>query len=155
DAKSGLFNPALFNVPRCYTFLEPKGKKPARLILGHAWGATVYDLRPGNVTVARYLIGHEGEVMSLAPSADGKLLVTASRDQTLCTWSLEDWPTHRELGAGFTMTRDNKLLVRKVDAGSPAWECGLAEGDEILTLVINADRFVYDPSGANVKKYGF
>ena len=32
-----------------------------------------------------------------------------------------DWPSNPELGAAFDV-RDGKLLVREVDAGSPAWE---------------------------------
>jgi len=63
------------------------------------WGVSLYELRPNNVRLVRLMVGHESEVMSVAPSDDGKLLVTASRDQTLAGWSLENWPEQRELGA--------------------------------------------------------
>jgi hypothetical protein len=90
--------------------------------------------------------------MALAPSADGKLLVSAGRDQTIAAWSLADWPSHPELGARF-VEKDGKILIRSVDPGSPAWEAsgtgprdnGLAEGDEVLLFAFNINEFLYDP----------
>jgi WD40 repeat protein len=135
-------------IPRCYTFLRPTATKPVRLAVGHMWGVSIYELRPNNVRLSRLLIGHEGEVMSVAPSPDGKLLVTGSRDQTICCWSLEDWPSQRELGASF-IKQGGKLLVRKVDPGSPAWEADMSEGDEIQLVVSTspkvAEGYVYGP----------
>ena len=83
--------------------------------------------------------------MSVAPSADGKTLVSASRDQTVIGWSLADWPSHPELGAR-VVVRQGKLIVDSVDAGSPAWEAGLQEGDEIVIFRFNAFDFLYDPN---------
>jgi WD40 repeat protein len=161
DAESGLYDPGFNNPPRCYTFIKEstqgKVKKPVRLAVGHTWGISVYDCRPGNkVTLARVMLGHEGEVMAVAPSHDGTLLVSASRDQTLASWSLVDWPTQAELGASFR-SENGKLVVREVSLGSPAWEainplnggeddtCRLAEEDEIDMVLIAAERFLYDP----------
>ncbi|MFO0844725.1 MAG: caspase family protein [Gemmataceae bacterium] len=95
------------------------------------------------------LVGHEGEVMSVAPSRDGKLLVTCSRDQTIACWSLEHWPHQRELGAAFSPAKGSAISVRQVDPGSPAWECGLTDGDEVVLIAsISRDRkggWVFDP----------
>jgi serine/threonine protein kinase/WD40 repeat protein len=150
DWSNHLYLTATNQLPRCYTFLPPTAKTPVpRLAVGHMWGVSVYELRPRDVRLARLLIGHEGEVMAAAPSQDGRLLVTASRDQTLIGWSLEDWPNQRELGASFSETPDGKIQVRDVAGGSPAWEAGLTPGDEIIMLVsTERDRprgFVYDP----------
>jgi hypothetical protein len=163
DATSGLYKPHFNNMPRCYTFLpHPRSKTAVRLAVGHTWGVSLYDCAPGKVRLARVMIGHDGEVMAVAPSADSKLLVTASRDQTLAGWSLEDWPTQRELGATFQKSRGGQLEVKEVSAGSPAWEaidpltggehenCRLAEGDEIemvLITVSQTQKYLYDPRG--------
>jgi WD40 repeat protein len=169
DSESGLYDAALNNPPRCYTFIKEstngKVKKPVRLAVGHAWGASLYECRRGKVTLVRIMRGHEGEVFAVAPSADGTLLVSASRDQTLACWSLVDWPTPGELGAGFRKSRNGKLIVREVSLGSPAWEalnpltgaeddrCRLAEGDEIDMVLLPTfgktrgvvEAFLYDP----------
>src|SRR5207302_11269130 len=48
----------------------------------------------------------------------------------LAAWSPSDWPSQAELGARFVV-QDGRLRVKAVDVGSPAWEAGLVEGDEI------------------------
>jgi WD40 repeat protein len=141
-------------MPRCYTFLRPAPGKTLRLAVGHYYGISIFELQEGQAPHrVRLYVGHEGEVMALAPSADGKLLVSASRDQTISAWSLADWSSHPELGARFVV-KDNKVFVRRVDPGSPAWEAnadqsrkqdGLAEGDEIALFAFNSNDFLYDP----------
>jgi WD40 repeat protein len=142
-------------LPRCYTFLPPIDGKPVRLAVGHMWGVSIYELRPGEVRLARYLSGHEGEVTAVAPSANGKLLYTASRDQTIACWSLADWPNQAELGASFRVEK-GRLRVAAVAPGSPAWEMGLTDDDEVV-LVLSADRFgpggfLYNPDNLDLKK---
>jgi WD40 repeat protein len=156
SARAGLYNASLNQLPRCYTFLPATADKPVRLAVGHMWGVSLYELRPGDVRLARYMAGHEGEVMAVAPSADGKLLYTASRDQTLGCWSLVDWPYQGEFGAGFRAERGG-LVIAGVAPGSPAWEMGLTDGDEVV-LVLSRDRsgpgaFLYDPEKGGVAKY--
>ena len=160
DEKDGLYFAKVAQILRCYTFIppNPKTKTPLRLAVGHQWGASVYDLAPGKVRLARVLIGHEGEVMSVAASPDGQLLFTASRDQTIACWSLIDWPGQKELGAHLD-SATGKLLVKKVELGSILWELGLTDGDEIAMvlstdLLTNETGFVYDPYSIGLKKYG-
>ena len=120
----------LDGLPRCYTFLPGK---PPRLAVGHFWGLSIFELTPDGPVRRRVTMGHQGEVMAVTPSADGKLLLTASRDQTIASWSMSDWPSHPELGVRFAL-RQGKLIVDEVDPGSPGWEAGLSRGDEVTLL---------------------
>ncbi|HYT94203.1 MAG TPA: hypothetical protein VEL76_36135 [Gemmataceae bacterium] len=128
-------------LPRCYAFLPAvpaKGDKPAlpvRLAVGHLWGVSIFDLTNSGPILRRVLSGHEGEVMALAVDGDGRRLVTASRDQTIAGWSLDDWPSQAEVGAHFYVA-GGRLYVDTVDSGSPAWEAGLTRGDEIIGLAV-------------------
>lgn len=136
-------------MPRCYTFLKTGTSNVVRLAVGHYWGVSVFELQPGKEPHrVRLFTGHQGEVMSVAPSADHKLLVTASRDQTISCWSLAAWPSQGELGARF-VEREGKIFVNRVDLGSPAWEVGLIEGDEIVLFAFNAK-----PVYSRTPKYG-
>ncbi len=103
-----------------------------RLAVGHYWGVSIFDLSKGAPKFpARMLIGHQGYVTALATTAKQDILVSVSRDQTTAAWSLADWPSQAELGARFD-ERLGELRVEEVDPGSPAWEAGLAAGDDIV-----------------------
>ncbi|MGF1580673.1 MAG: hypothetical protein ACFCD0_15025 [Gemmataceae bacterium] len=130
-----------FDDPRCYTFLPPSRANPTvpRLAVGHYYGVSVFELQPLGPRRVRLMVGHSGPVVSLGVSSDSKIMVTSSRDQTICGWSLEPWPSHPELGARFLPQKDS-LLVLDLDAGSPAWEVGLSKGDEIIFLASTARR---------------
>src|SRR5262249_49712097 len=119
--------------PRCYGFLPANDKHPTRLIVGHMYGASIFELRPSGPFRTRLLTGHDSEVNSMAISEDGQRLVTASRDETIAGWSLEDWPGGAPTGAQFYLNND-RLFVGAVDQGSPAWEAGLSPDDEIVFL---------------------
>lgn len=118
-------------MPRCYTFLKPAAGKLPRLAVGHYWGLSVFalDVQRGPILV-RKCIGHQGEVMAIGRSPDDSFLVSASRDQTVCGWSLADWPGQPELGAAFRADGD-RIRIDSVEAGSPAWEAKLQAGDVI------------------------
>ena len=140
--------------PRCYTFLPRNGKGPTRLVVGHLYGASVYELTKDGVHRTRILTGHDAEVNGLALSADGKRLITASRDQTIAGWSLEDWPSHPQLGANL-FVKGGRLYCGVVDTGSPLWEAGLSSGDEVIFVVVEG-KIVYNnglvtPSGMKAK----
>ncbi|MFO0807238.1 MAG: caspase family protein [Gemmataceae bacterium] len=118
--------------PRCYTFIPgPAGTAP-RIAVGHFWGFSIFALGPNGAKLVRKCVGHQGEVMAIAPSSDFKLLVTASRDQTICCWSLAEWPGHPELGASFRIEGD-WLRITSVAPGSPAAEVFKA-GDAVADM---------------------
>jgi WD40 repeat protein len=144
--EKGLWNANLNNLPRCYTFIPRGGRRPTQLVVGHTYGASVYELEDGKVRLTRRLLGHEADVMAVAPSKSGKLLLTAGRDMTLACWSLVPWPSQPELGASFAV-RNGTLRVKEVDAGSPAWELGLLPHDEIVLISAYADKWYFDPEG--------
>jgi len=139
--------------PRCYTFLRPRPGGQPRLAVGHLWGISIYEMgnRGGPPHRIRKFVGHHGEVMALAPSADHSYLVSSSRDQTINFWSLNlAWETQPELGASFEL-RGQDLIVQKVETGSPLWHAGLSRDDKIqLMLVLREEKsksnllFLYD-----------
>ena len=140
------WNRDLDEFPRCYAFLKAKGGKPTRLAVGHYYGFSLFELVPGR-TPKRVMLGtgHAGEVMALAVDENQSWLVTAGNDQTLAGWSLEDFPTQAQLGADFTGA-DGKLVVGRVDVGSPAWEAGLVSGDAIDVVAVGPS-LVFDRDG--------
>src|SRR5262249_11580165 len=69
-------------LPRCYSFLPAREGKPVRLAVGHYWGLSLFELSDKAARRTRVYMGHQGEVMSLAVSADQSWLVSASTDQT-------------------------------------------------------------------------
>lgn len=132
--------------PRCWTFLEASAAQPVRLAIGHRWGASIFELRPGQPPRRiRLFTGHQGEVVSIVSSANQRILITGSTDQSIAAWSLAPWPRQSELGANFRIEGD-KIVVEGVTPGSPAWEAELEAGDEILAMVVGGNEFVYDPT---------
>jgi WD40 repeat protein len=131
--------------PRCFTFLAATDRRPARLVVGHYWGLSVFALdEDSGPQRVQLLTGHQGEVMAVAPSDDGRWIASASRDQTLAVWDLDDWPSGNELGARFH-DEAGRVLVDAVDIGSPAYEAGLTRGDEVAYLGYAYDRFQFNP----------
>ena len=121
--------------PTCWTFL-PKlpGETGVRLVVGHTWGASLFQVITGVAPkLLRRFVGHQGEVLDVAVSEDGRRLITVGRDQTIAGWSLDPWPNQSELGVDF-MIRNGRLVVANVAPGSPGWEAKLEPGDEIIRL---------------------
>jgi WD40 repeat protein len=129
--------------PICYTFLPARPDTDrVRLAVGHYWGFSVFEAGPGEKPRrVRCASGHAGYVTSIVPAADGKLLFTASRDHTLAVWSTDDWKHHGELGAAFGV-EENKLVVKEIDPGGPAWEAGLLPRDRIDRLIVDGAEVV-------------
>jgi hypothetical protein len=118
-------------MPRCFTFIKAADNTPTRLAVGHYWGLSLYELTEQEVRRTRVFAGQQGEVMALAVSADQSWIVSASDDQTIAAWNIGDtFPSNPILGAKFAIERD-RLLVKSVDIGSPAWEAGLLKNDEV------------------------
>src|SRR5207302_10246721 len=128
--------------------LPRTGSHPTRLVVGHLYGASIFELTPEGAFQTRLLTGHDSEVTGMAVSAEGKRLITASRDQTVAGWSLDDWPSHAQLGANL-FVQGGKFMVGPVDQGSPLWEAGLSKDDEVVLLVVDR-KIIYNRSG----KYG-
>ena len=122
--------------PICYTFLPPEKDNPTtRVAVGHYWGYSLFEFAPGvPARRSRRGVGHHGYVTSIIPAADGRWLITASRDGTICVWSSEPWANQAELGALFEPAGIGESVVKAVDAGSPAWEIGLIPGDRLRKL---------------------
>lgn len=119
--------------PRCWAFLRPQPGQPAKLLVGHYWGMSMFDLTEQGPRRSQIFTGHGGEVMSIAVSADQTWCVTSANDQTVNAWSLQPWPSQPQLGAAFRAEQD-QLVVQTVDVGSPAWEAGLMPNDRIVLL---------------------
>lgn len=128
--------------PRCYTFLPQNDGKPPRLAIGHYWGISLFELTPAGAKRLWLGHGHQGYVSSIAPSADGRLLLSASRDQTIACWTAD--PGANSFGADYR-TGLGRIFVDKVRPGSPAWEAGMARGDEIIVFAYGGGEFVWDP----------
>jgi len=123
-------------IPRCYTFLPAQPGAPVRLLVGHMWGMSLFELNDNQAPRrTRLFVGHQSDVRSIGFSADAKLIVTASRDQTVAGWTLAPWENERELGATFDLN-NGKLTVKAVAPGSPGWEAGLSVGDELRRLAV-------------------
>ncbi|MCE9530067.1 MAG: caspase family protein, partial [Planctomycetes bacterium] len=146
-------NPDRDEAPRCYTFLNATADQPTRVIVGHYYGWSMYNLTDAGATRHFIGVGHSGEVMSIAPSKDQKWFITSGTDQTVAGWSAVDWKYHPRFGAGVEI-ENGKLTVKKLDVGSPAWEMGLIEGDEIVLLVVGTDAPVFNRSGKHDGRYG-
>lgn len=139
--------------PTCYTFVPTPAGQPPRVLVGHYYGCSLFELDPANLAkdpeTGRFLglprsklfVGHGAEVNAIVAAAKGNWFVTAGADQTVAGWSLDDWKAEPALGA--TFVAGNNLVVEKVDVGSPAWEAGLSPGDRIELLAVNAEP-VYD-----------
>ncbi len=154
--------PDLYHMPRCYTFIPGKPGEPVRLAVGHYWGVSVFELTRQGARRVRVGVGHQGEVMAVAPSPNGDFVLTAGRDQTISALHLRPWTSQAELGASFRLQGDG-LWVDTVDPGSPAWEAGLSANDEVVFFSSEGESKVYDPlnewgpeqiQGFGVKKVG-
>ncbi|VTT97504.1 peptidase c14 caspase catalytic subunit p20 : WD-40 repeat OS=Microscilla marina ATCC 23134 GN=M23134_00154 PE=4 SV=1: WD40: WD40: Peptidase_C14 [Gemmataceae bacterium] len=143
----------LDQAPTCYTFVPTAEGKPARVVVGHYYGCSLFELDPARAVKnprtgalelqrAKLFIGHGAEVNAVAADKTGEWFVTAGADQTVAAWSLEDWKSQAALGAAFGVDGGN-LVVRAVDAGSPAWEAGLTAGDRIEVLAVGG-KAVFD-----------
>ncbi|HEV3383368.1 MAG TPA: caspase family protein, partial [Gemmata sp.] len=140
--------------PTCYTFVPTPEGKPTRVLIGHYYGCSLFELSPerlvknqktGEMELPRskLFIGHGAEVNSIVADQQGTWFVTASSDQTIAGWSLVDWKAQSALGAAFEV-KAGQLTVARVDVGSPAYEAGLSKGDVIDILAINGPPAFYE-----------
>jgi WD40 repeat protein len=65
----------------CYTFT-----RDGNVVVGSQWSLMAYK---NDGTFLRKFVGHTGDVFAVSVSEDGKLLASASNDQTIKLWNLE------------------------------------------------------------------
>jgi WD40 repeat protein len=137
------------SAPTCYTFLPAKDGKPTRLIVGHLYGCSLFELTPDRVVKnkrtgapelfpTKIYTGHGGDVTSVVAAKDQSWFLTGGADQTLAGWSLADWRHEPGLGAAFAV-KDGRVEVTGLAIGSPAWEAGLRVGDRIDLLAVDGN----------------
>lgn len=137
----------LFNDPTCYTFVPKGAGKVTRLLVGHAHGCSLFDLPDQKgadpLTPTAVYMGHTTEVLSVAADAKGEWFVTGGADHTVAAFSLKPWAGHPTLGAAFE-AKGEKVVVKSVAVGSPAWESGLMANDVIERVVLDKENKVYN-----------
>jgi WD40 repeat protein len=120
-----------------YSFV-PSGPGHARptLAVGCEAGVLFFRLDDGRKT--RLFAGHHGPVYALAPSPDGKWLVTGSSDQTVRFWRLAGCDALAPLGARFAPADQGRGLgrVESVEKSSFAEAMGMQAGDLVQKLFI-------------------
>ncbi len=120
-----------------YSFLPPVPGHPRPAVaIGCEAGVAIYSLDDGRRT--RLFAGHNGPVYALAPSPDGRWLVTGSSDQTARFWRLAGSDTLASLGASFAPEAGRRGKVTQVEPRGFAEAMGLRVGDLIDTFYIGA-----------------
>ena len=114
----------------CYSFLPPgPGHPRPTFAVGCEGGVAIHSLETGQRT--RYLAGHGGPVYALAPSPDGRFLVTGSADQTAAVGPLAGCDTLPPLGATFQRRTDGRRTVATTQRLGFADRMGLNAGDVV------------------------
>jgi WD40 repeat protein/uncharacterized caspase-like protein len=130
------------NAPLCYAFIPGKPDRPTRVIVGHEYGCSLFELSQDAAVQTKLFTGHAGEVLSIAVAKDQSWFITGGADHTVAAWSLADWPSHPALGASFAV-KEGQVEVTALDTGSPAWEAGLRVGDALDLLAVGG-KLVFD-----------
>jgi len=121
------------------TFIPPgPGHAEPTLAVGAEGGISIFRLDTGTRT--RLLTGHGGPVYALAPSPDGRWLVSGSSDQTVRLWRLAGCAAVGPLGAAFGPGPDGLPAVTAVEPRGFAQAMDLRPGDVIAEFFVGADR---------------
>jgi WD40 repeat protein len=126
-----------------YSFIPPSpGHIGTALAVGTDLGVVlVFAIDPatGAYRQTRSFSGHAGAVYSLAPSADGAWLATASADQTVKLWPLAGCTSIPPFGATFVRGVAGPI-VSAVEPASFARRMGLEPGDEVTGLYLPPEK---------------
>ncbi len=119
-----------------YTFIPPSAAHPRLSVaIGCREGmVAIYTLPDGKKT--REFLGHAGPVYGVAPSPDGRWLLTGSADQTIGLWSLAGCDVRPTLGARFEPDAQGALVVREITPRGFADQRGIKVGDRITKAEI-------------------
>jgi WD40 repeat protein len=120
-----------------WTFLPgAAGHRQPTLAIGCDDGVLIINLDTGQRT--RYFAGHAGPVYALAPSADGRWLVTGSSDQTVRLWALAGCDTPPPLGATLRRAANGVRTVATITPNGFADRMGLKAGDVVEKCYVGA-----------------
>ncbi len=104
------------------------------ILAGHLYGVSIFRVGDDDkLVIVRRMFGHSDYVSSIDVNVDKGLVLTSGDDGSICCFSLAPWKFHSELGASFSIL-NGRLRVSSIDTGSPIWETGLDEGEEIEKL---------------------
>jgi WD40 repeat protein len=109
----------------CHTF-TPDGKYA---IVGSEFAITLFDVESGRRL--GFFSGHEGGVWGLSVSPDGRLLLSASKDQSLKLWRVDT----RELVATFFFAADGEWVVWT----RSGYYAASAQGDKYVGWHLNGE----------------
>ena len=137
--------------------LSPDGQLAASAGDGLAW---VWDTTTGDDR--QVIRAHDGCVLDVAFSADGRELATSGRDGLIRTWSVADGrPLKRFAGHGdwvhaVCWTPDGRLVTGGKEGGVRLWQTGPADGTEAVRLPLPAasSAVVYHPDGRRLAVAG-
>jgi hypothetical protein len=133
-------------IPKTAALLPPGRPSPFRVpILAVAYGEAgetlleLYNAKTGEAV--RRLTGHVNEISSLSFSADGRLLVSAAHDQTVCVWSLTDLDRVLEQQGGVVnglgIRQDGaKLVAVRIDTNKLG-DKAIREGDVLESVTVD------------------
>lgn len=117
-----------------YCILAPTADRPkAAVAVAVEAGVVIFAETPDGKAFrrVRQFAGHSGSVYALAPSPDGKWLVTGSSDQTLRLWPLAHRDALPTFGATFAPDAAGRIAATAVEPRSFAEEMGLLKGDVV------------------------
>ncbi len=111
----------------CFAFIPDKGQ----IVVGSYFNLALHDTRTGDVL--RQFIGHTGAITAVAVSPDGRYLLSASDDQTMRIWRLDELPGRRPAIGVVTQSDDQRrLVVQEVYPDLPGAIAGLQVGDILV-----------------------
>jgi len=118
-----------------------------RVAVGADYGLYLFDARSGKPL--RTFMGHSGAVWAVAPSPDGRFLLSGSADQTLRIWDLAGneaviGSLDQRAGIGVNIALEGGLhIIRGITPGLPASrDQRLKLGDRIIAIAQEGEDFV-------------